>query len=239
VLHAPSRVGRHCVLLLISHGKACLSSSPLSLLQGVVAPPCGHRFLSRSSSLRRAEADLEGSGSLTIQPKVLFKHHLKDLKYPRPAWLFRSKISVSKPWRDEGSLCLFNPLPVDSGYQLCQFYFSSSSTCISLQTPRGKEYLGIRGVNSFPGAPKQILQNPLGKYLAAGLVLNKPVEVWFYNINQLKRGLERAREAFSRVVYNFILLIYFIYYFAVQSYFYSRQRGQTPWLGTDLRAVKC
>lgn len=140
----PSCADCHHVLLLISHRRACLSSSALPLLQGVVAPPHVHCFSSRRSNLGRAAADLEGAGSLTTQLKILLKHHLKDLKYPSPAWLFSLKISISKPWRDKGLFCLLNPLPIDSGYQLSQLYFSSSNTCISVQIPRGKGYIGIK-----------------------------------------------------------------------------------------------
>lgn len=88
--------------------------------------------------------------------KILLKHHQNDLKYPSPAWIFGSKISISKPWRDKRSFCLLNPLLIDSGYQLSQLNFSCSNTCISLEMPRSKGYLGIRGVNSFPEALKQI-----------------------------------------------------------------------------------
>lgn len=110
-------MGCHRVLLLISHRRACLSYSPLPLLQGVVAPPHARCFLSRRSNLGRAGADVEGTGRLTTQLKILLKHHLKDLKYPSPAPLFSSKISISKLWRDKGPFCLLSPLLIDSGYQ--------------------------------------------------------------------------------------------------------------------------
>lgn len=63
--YKPTGVGCHRVILLISHRRACLPSSPLPLFQGVAVPPHAYCLLSRRSNLGRAGADLEGAGSLT------------------------------------------------------------------------------------------------------------------------------------------------------------------------------
>lgn len=152
----PSCVGYPYVLLLISHRSACRSSSPLPLLQGWWHLLTGIAF-SPDNQLGKG---WRGPGSHrepdNIQLKISFKHHLKDLKHPSLAQLFTPRSSISKPWRNKGSCCLLYPLPIYSGYQLSQLYFSSSNTRLSLHMPRGKGYLGIRGVNSFPEALKQI-----------------------------------------------------------------------------------
>lgn len=145
----PSCVGYPCVLLLISHWSGKFSSSPLSLLQGWWHLLTGIAF-SPDNQLGKG---WRGPGSHREPHNIQLK-----ISWNTQAQLsfFTSKSSISKPWRNKRSCCLLYLLPIYSGYQLSQLYFSSSNTRFSLHMPRGKGYLGIRGVNSFPEALKQI-----------------------------------------------------------------------------------